>query len=426
MSGVPNWAFREPSTKRTAEWTTLCGWMTTSIASSPTSYSQRASTTSRPLFASVAESIVIFAPIDQVGWRRACCGVTADRSAGPSRNGPPEAVRIERRDPRHRLADEALPDRRVLGIDRAEPGERAGEAGRRDRSRARSAARARASGMTRWPPATSVSLLAVATTLPAASAARTGRRLTMPPVATTTRSTSSRVAISARRRAVGAGDGDPGAEPRGLLRQQTSDWLRRPARRPRNASGWAARTSSACVPIEPVEPRTRDPQSRARLSGTRRGHRAPATGAANRNESTRSRTPPWPGISVPESLAPAARLSIDSARSPAWAASATSGPRISAGRGRLAEPDEDDGADDGRGDDPADQPRVRLRRRDVGQELALPEALADEVGAGVEGPDREDEQHDPAAIRAERRRAARQRQAGASWPSRRMNPSSDA
>ena len=42
-------------------------------------------------------------------------------------------------------------------------------------------------------------------------------------------------------------------------------------------------------------------------------------GAANRNESIRSRMPPWPGMSVPESLAPAARLSIDSARSPAWA-----------------------------------------------------------------------------------------------------------
>ena len=50
--------------------------------------------------------------------------------------------------------------------------------------------------MTRWPPATRVSLLAVATTLPARSAARTGRRLTTPPVATTTRSTSSRVASS--------------------------------------------------------------------------------------------------------------------------------------------------------------------------------------------------------------------------------------
>ena len=49
-------------------------------------------------------------------------------------------------------------------------------------------------------------------------------------------------------------------------------------------------------------------------------------GAANRNESTRSSIPPWPGMSVPESLAPAARLSIDSARSPAWAASAIERP----------------------------------------------------------------------------------------------------
>ena len=51
--------------------------------------------TSRPLLASVAESIVILAPIVQVGWRRACCGVTAARSpASASRNGPPDAVRI--------------------------------------------------------------------------------------------------------------------------------------------------------------------------------------------------------------------------------------------------------------------------------------------------------------------------------------------
>ena len=31
MSGVPSCALREPSTNWTAEWTTLCGWMTTSI-----------------------------------------------------------------------------------------------------------------------------------------------------------------------------------------------------------------------------------------------------------------------------------------------------------------------------------------------------------------------------------------------------------
>ena len=48
---------------------------------------------SSPLFIKVAESMVIFGPIDQVGWRRAWSGVTDDRSAGPSRNGPPDAVR---------------------------------------------------------------------------------------------------------------------------------------------------------------------------------------------------------------------------------------------------------------------------------------------------------------------------------------------
>ena len=84
--------------------------------------------TSRPLFASVAESIVIFAPMLQVGWRRACCGVIAANSAaGRSRNGPPDAVRIEARPPCEVLADEALPDRRMLRVDRAQPAERAGE-----------------------------------------------------------------------------------------------------------------------------------------------------------------------------------------------------------------------------------------------------------------------------------------------------------
>src|SRR5688572_28483007 len=51
-------------------------------------------------------------------------------------------------------------------------------------------------------------------------------------------------------------------------------------------------------------------------------------GAANKNESTRSRKPPCPGISVPESFAPAARFSIDSTRSPACALTAITRPRM--------------------------------------------------------------------------------------------------
>ena len=130
--------------------------------------------TSRPLFASVAESIVIFAPIVQVGWRRACSGVTAASVGGRVEERSARGGEDQRRDAGHRLADEALPDRRVLRVDRAEPGERARErVGRASRPRPRRRA-PRASGITRWPPATSVSLLAVATTLPAARAASDG------------------------------------------------------------------------------------------------------------------------------------------------------------------------------------------------------------------------------------------------------------
>ena len=62
------------------------------------------------------------------------------------------------------------------------------------------------------------------------------------------------------------------------------------------------------------------------------------TGAAKTNESTRSSIPPWPGMSVPESFAPAARLMTDSARSPACAASAVSGPSSRAWSGFWPRP----------------------------------------------------------------------------------------
>ena len=282
MSGVPSWAFREPSTKRTAEWTTLCGWMTTSIASSSTSYSQRASTTSRPLFARVAESIVILAPIDHVGWRSACSGVTSRDPAGPSRNGPPEAVRTRAATPAPGLADEALPDRRVLGVDRAEPGERARERVARVVA-ATSAASARASGITRWPPATSVSLLAVATTLPARerredraeaddAAGRDDDQVDVVAggeldegVGPATRPC--RTGLDAGRGGRVADADDRRAEAGGLLAtacRSTARGERDHAER----SGSPARTSSAWRPIEPVEPRTATP-----AAGERRGQR---------------------------------------------------------------------------------------------------------------------------------------------------------
>ncbi len=98
MSGVPRWAICEPSAYSTSECTMDCGCTTTSMSSGATPYRWYASMTSSPLFISVAESMVIFAPMDQLGWFRACSRVTVDRKArSRPRNGPPDAVRMIRR-----------------------------------------------------------------------------------------------------------------------------------------------------------------------------------------------------------------------------------------------------------------------------------------------------------------------------------------
>src|ERR1043165_37756 len=53
-------------------------------------------------------------------------------------------------------------------------------------------------------------------------------------------------------------------------------------------------------------------------------------GAVKKIESKRSRKPPWPGISVPESFTSAERFHIDSARSPTTPASESTTPAITA------------------------------------------------------------------------------------------------
>ncbi len=93
MSVTPSWAMTDPSRNSTIECTTDCGWITTSICDAGTPNSQWASITSSPLFISVAESIVIFRPMRQVG----CCSASlartpASSAAGRPRNGPPDAV----------------------------------------------------------------------------------------------------------------------------------------------------------------------------------------------------------------------------------------------------------------------------------------------------------------------------------------------
>ena len=65
-----------------------------SISSGVRSNNQHASASSRPLFASVAESTEIFCPIDQLGCAHASSGVTLSNDCRDlPRKGPPEAVR---------------------------------------------------------------------------------------------------------------------------------------------------------------------------------------------------------------------------------------------------------------------------------------------------------------------------------------------
>ena len=71
----------------------LCGCTNTSICEAFTPNSHLASMTSKPLFIIVAESMVILAPISQVGWRSASALVTcANCAAVKVRKGPPDAV----------------------------------------------------------------------------------------------------------------------------------------------------------------------------------------------------------------------------------------------------------------------------------------------------------------------------------------------
>ena len=142
----------------------LSRWTRTSIRSGVTPKRWTASMTSRPLFIRVAESIVILAPMFQLGCLRAILGVMAERSSLVlPKKGPPEAVnsilfRWQCRYPsRHwKIAECSESTGRILTPF--------------------SAARA----ITSSPPATSVSLLARARVMPASMAARVGRRPIIP------------------------------------------------------------------------------------------------------------------------------------------------------------------------------------------------------------------------------------------------------
>ena len=123
MSGWPRWASDAPSHSCTSPWMIDCGCTTTSMRSYGVPNRWWASITSRPLFISVAESIVILPPIAQVGCWSASSTLTSSSSARERpRNGPPEAVMTSLSTAPGGLAGDQLVQRGVLGVDRDQLG----------------------------------------------------------------------------------------------------------------------------------------------------------------------------------------------------------------------------------------------------------------------------------------------------------------
>ena len=215
--------------------------------------------TSRPLFIRVAESTVILGPMVHVGWASASFTEAFDSSSRlHSRKGPPDAVMTTRlrsslRSPRRHCASAACSE--STGINRSgSPFTRS---------------------MTSSPPTMSDSLLARASVFPDCSAASDGAKPTAPTMAFSTMSASdSRAMVSAA--SVPARISMPRIAPSPALISRaasssaiatsggrnsricptSSSWLVAAASATTlNRSGLRRTTSSACVPIDPVEPR---------------------------------------------------------------------------------------------------------------------------------------------------------------------------
>ena len=187
----------------------------------------------------------------------------------------------------------------------------------------------------------------------------------MPPVATTTRSTSSRVASSTRAASPAARDRAE-RQVRGAAACSSSERPVRAGRErrawPRNAPGWRARGPRRVWvrPMEPVDRRLRRP-GRARAPRRAQARRATTysvtTGAANRNESTRSSIPPWPGIERAGVLGAGGALEHRLGEVAGLRGERGQRPEQERVERRLAEPAQQERDDDGRRHDAADRGR---------------------------------------------------------------------
>src|SRR5919112_3397222 len=249
MSGWPRWASAAPSHSSTYEWTIDCGCTTTSIWSYGVPNRWWASISSRPLFIRVAESIVILPPMSQVGGASASSTVTASRSVRP-RKGPPLAVSTSRS-----TVPGCSP---ASSWNSAECSESTGISW---------APVASASAVTSSPPTTRLSLLASARSMPSPSVATVGPSPAEPTSALRPRSQSASVITSTRpsappstvacspARAAASGSASAiRSTPKRRDCSSSSSQLDAAARPTTSSPSLRSTTSSAWVPIEPVDP----------------------------------------------------------------------------------------------------------------------------------------------------------------------------
>ena len=198
------------------------------------SNSRCASITSSPLFTRVAEFVVTTRPMSQVGCASASAGVTFASSARVRpRNGPPDAVSTRRR------TSSWVPERSACAS--AECSESTGTIWPGAASRC-----------TNSPPTMSDSLFASARVRPASSAAIVGASPTEPvmPLSTTSASTSRTICTAASTPSPVCSTPNSAACSASLAAFEpvTSPTISK-------RSGCLLITSSACSPIEPVDPK---------------------------------------------------------------------------------------------------------------------------------------------------------------------------
>ena len=342
-----------------------------------------ASITSSPLFASVAESIVIFAPIVQVG----CASASLGRHVGEL------VARAAAERPAARGQDERSPARRAARTGRA-PSARCRPGSARLRP-----ARARASA--RSPAATRLSLFASASVTPCSSAHIVAGSPAKPSVGV-----QDDVRLGALEQ-LGRIAADLGQRREPVDRRRAGGRgdeleLRVRRRSPRSPGGRSSRSRRAGRPAScrTVCPRSdgsrrdRRPGSRSTRPGRRRGTRRGGR-ACRRGRRGACRV----------SLTPMSRFSSDSKRSPSGAAIASTTPSTidCADRQEVLLVERDERDEDRRGR-PEDEPLPRLAGRGARRHLVPAEQPAAEVRERVAGPD--GEQHGDDA-RAGRGRAAR-------------------